>query len=79
MERNTILSVFCHLWMLPTPLISGQTVGNGTLYSSTLVHSVQSMYLSCYAFSNKAVLSYPLSRYLLVHTLLFKFKTNIRS
>ncbi len=33
-------------------------------YSSTLVHSVQSLYISCYVFSNKLVLSY-----LLLHLL----------
>jgi hypothetical protein len=30
---------------------------NSTLYSSTLVHSLQSLYISCYVFSNKPLLS----------------------
>ncbi len=30
---------------------------NSTLYSSTIVHSVQSLYISCYVLSNKSVLS----------------------
>ncbi len=34
------------------------------LYSSTLVHSVQSLYISCYVFSNKLVLSHLLLRLL---------------
>ncbi len=37
------------------PLVDGQTS------SSTLVHSVQSLYISCYVFSNKLVLSYSTS------------------
>jgi hypothetical protein len=59
--------------LLPRPVLDGSPVeadqhGNNTLYSSTIVHSAQSMNISCYVFNKNSVLSEPLSRYLLVHS-----------
>jgi hypothetical protein len=46
-----------YLWRLPMPLIHGQTSTATTLYSSIVVHSVQSLYISHYVYGNKPVLS----------------------
>ncbi len=46
------------LWRLPMPLVRGQTQhGNSTLYSITVVHCVQSLYINRYVYSSKPVLS----------------------
>ncbi len=39
------------------PWLAVKPVGNSTLYSSSLVHSVQSLFIRWYVFSNKPVLS----------------------
>ncbi len=56
-EKRSVESGLC-------PWLAVRPVSNNTLYSCTLVHSVQFLYISCYVFSNKPMLLYLLSRLL---------------